>query len=380
MNNGYMRVPHNFLTTKSSSDRDANEDSEKDLLSDPVNRKISTKDNDNVSKYMNLLKFIKGTIAVHTVSCLGISIGSIVKLGLDTGTRFGNGSIWRIASCWSGQRPTHASTTDLSGITYGRITNRMSESMGFERLFIIAFLIIIFFFLSAVFQLLSIMSENHQHNILRNKPQWFRYIEYSLSASCMMVAIFISFGMLDSYLHICVFTLTFLCMIIGLAADEVRNLTDMTDHTTDSIPEPTLMHLRLVALRLHYIGWVPIIIVWGILWVVVYDMAHGTFWDLCENMTKGGRLPDFVWIVVVGEFVLFTVFGYVQWVQFGKQFDIMRYKIEKWKLVKNTSFLHAKTNYDPATTGLATEWSFVLLSLVAKSLLGWVVFSQVIMG
>jgi Heliorhodopsin len=380
MNIGYIRVPHNFLAM-SPQDREANETSEEDiLLSDTVKRKISTKEGNNVSKYMNLLKLIKGTIALHAVSCIIITIGSLIKLGSDGGANFGNGSIWRIASCWTGPRPSISSTQMLPEITYGRITNRMSESMGFERLYIIAFLLIVFFFLSAMFQFMSIMSENHQNNILQNKPQWFRYMEYSLSASCMMVAIFISFGMLDSYLHICVFTLTFLCMVIGLAADTVRYLTDTTGNTTDSIQEPTLMKFRLVALRLHYIGWVPILIVWGILWVVVFDMAHGTFWELCENKIQGGKLPDFVWIVVIGEFLLFTVFGYVQLVQFGKQFDINWYKIENLKLVKNTSFLHTKSTYDPATTGLATERSFVILSLVAKSLLGWTIFSQVVVA
>jgi Heliorhodopsin len=370
MNIGHIRVPHNFLAI-SPQDSEATDASEEDtLLND--NRKTSTIEGNYASKYTNLLRLIKGTIALHTFSFIIITIGSLIKLGSDTGTSFGNGRIERIASCWSGPRN---STQMLSDITYGGITNKMSEDTGFERLYMIAFLIIIFFFLSALFQFLSLRSANHQNNILYNKPQWFRYTEYSLSASCMMVTIFISFGMLDSYLHICVFTLTFLCMIIGLAADTVRYLTDMTGYKTDSIPEPTLMKLRLVALVLHYIGWIPILIVWGILWVVVSDMANGTFWELCENNIKGAKLPDFVWIVVIGEFALFTVFGYVQLMQFGKQFDIKMYT---WRLVKNPSFLHANPKYDPAATGLATERWFVILSLLAKSLLGWTIFSQVI--
>jgi len=376
MKGGQIKVPFNFLDISARRNEQTEPGEDESLLTETGKHKTAGSEVANTTAYNYLCKLTKVTIAIHVVSCIVISAGTLVKMGGNNSTpRFGDGRVWRIASCWS--VPSNMSDAMPSEAFDGSITNRMSPSMGFERLYIIAFLLIVFFFLSALFQYMSLASANHRNNILNNKPQWFRYTEYSLSASCMIVAIFISFGMLDSYLHISVFTLTFLCMIIGLAADYVRYLTDTTD---TSISESLLIKLRLVALRLHYLGWVPMLLVWGILVLVVFDMANGTFWEICGSSEQGSDLPNFVWIVVIGEFTLFNAFGYVQWKQIGKQFDIRMYKIDKLRFVQNPLFLHTNKSYDAATTGLSTERTFIILSLVAKSLLGWTIFSQVIMG
>ena len=379
MNIGQIRVPYNFLELTVRHNEPTGDEEEKTQLVETTPVKLPSKD--NTASYHRLCVLTKITIAMHTFSCLIITIGTIIKMSGNNGVpRFGGGRIWRVASCWGGTSMDNSTNMSSLRVEDLYITNRMSTSVGFERIHMIAFLLIIFFLLSALFQLMSLRNPNHRDNILKNRPQWYRYIEYSLSASCMIIAIFISFGMLESYLHVAVFTLTFLCMIIGLAADYVRHLADTSVDAGDaSIPQPHLMKLRLVSLRLHYIGWIPMMVVWGILFFVVFDMANATFWQICGRRDETNTLPDFVWIVVVGEFALFNAFGYVQWLQISKQFDINMYKLGKSGLVVNTYFLHPDKNYEAAAVGLTTERKFIVLSLLAKSLLGWTIFSQVIM-
>jgi hypothetical protein len=385
MKNGQIRVPYNFLEISPKINaKQTDEEEEETLLKEPTTSKmvVGQKEISHTKSYTNLRKLTKGTIAIHMLSCLVILVGTVAKLGgNDNSPRFGDGRVWRVASCWGSRPDANASVMTIPKVEDIYITNRMSTSIGFERIPMIAFLLIIFFLLSAVFQYMSLRNENHQDSVMTNKANWLRYAEYSLSASCMIVAIFISFGMLESYLHISVFTLTFLCMIIGLAVDYMRNLSDTTgDDTEPIVPESHLIKLRMVVLRLHYVGWVPMLVVWGILGFVVFDMANGTFSEVCGRMQEGNTLPSFVWIVVIGEFTLFNAFGYVQWTQIGHQFDIRMYKIDRLRIVRNTSFLHTNKNYNAGTVGLATERKFVILSLLAKSLLGWTIFSQVIVA
>lgn len=362
MRPGHIRVPHNYLTTRP--------DEEVLLRKDVTDNPDTCVKDGNCSDvaYKRVHVLAKVTTATHMASCIATIIGVSVKMQAG-GPTVGLGRVWRIASCWSNK--VYNQETLLHDIAFDTITNRMSTSNGFERHYVIAVLIAVFFFLSALFQFMSMRSVNHKDNITQNKPQWFRYTEYSFSASAMIVAIFVSFGMLDSYLHVAVFTLTFLCMVIGLAADHLRFLaTDLR------LSKELLTNLRCASLGLHYIGWIPMIVVWSFLWLVVLDMSVGR--DVCEN-PNGSELPAWVWAVVLGQFLLFVSFGYVQRMQFSKQFDINYCKIENFRLTRNASFLNHCDKYDAVTIGIQTERSFILLSLLAKSFLGWVVYSQVLM-
>jgi hypothetical protein len=317
--------------------------------------------------YHRVLILSQCTTFAHVASSIAMFIGVLNKIRLG-GPVVGKAHIGRIASCWGDLQ--HDSVSLLKDIAFGSITNEMSVSEGFDRHYTIAVLLVVFFLLSAVFQFMFLNSGYHKDNIIANKPQWFRYTEYSLSASCMVIAIFISFGMLDSYLHFTVFVLTFLCMVIGLAADYIRFLSTGTGGNAE-----LQKTLRGISLGLHYMAWIPISVVWCILWIVVLDMAIGR--EVCHN-PNGSELPWWVWVVLIGQFILFNSFGYVQRVQFSNQFDIDYVKVVNWRLQYNEKFLDLNHTYVAATTGLETESAFIVLSLVAKSLLGWTIYSQVL--
>lgn len=82
-------------------------------------------------------------------------------------------------------------------------------------------------------------------------------------------------------------------------------------------------------------------------------------------------MPGFVWGIIIGQFALFNVFGLVQIYQFRRQFYLNPY---------NNRFLETKEAYKAAATGITIETSFVFLSLLSKTLLGWLLFTQVLIA
>ena len=275
--------------------------------------------------------------------------------------------VQRAAVCWS---------PDMT------ITNHIDSnpSRGMDRIDSIALLIGSFFALSFMFQLWAVWQKDYGINIQQNRPQFFRYIEYSVSASLMMISIFMSFGLLDSYLHVCVFFLTFLCMIMGLAADVVRDMVG----SNSPVDSSTAKQLRGVAWSLHYISWVPMLVPWFILVTAVSDIGGSFFGETChaiDNTIKpdDGKLPDFVLVIVTVEWFLFAIFGVVQRQQFSDQFHFSLFSWENG-VIWNHSFLEPNTRYKPEITGFHTEFKFLTLSLISKYTLGMLIFSQVLIA
>ena len=333
------------------------------LPGDPKETPEVTPADPHATAYHRLRLLAVFSTAVHAASCVAMFALVAVKMQ-GGGPEFGIARIGRVASCWGGFQED--SQSFLQDIAYRSITNELSTSHGLDRHVTIAVLLVVFFFLSAVFQALFLASSDHRDSIMRNRPQWFRFSEYALSAGCMIVAIFISFGMLDIHLHLTVFVLTFLCMLIGLAADFARDLS-LSAATGDALGRS----LRGLALALHYVAWAPMICVWVVLWNVVIDMANGQ--DVCPN-PNGNELPVWVWAILICEMLLFVSFGAVQAIQFSRQFDVDIIRCT----TRTTSFLDPNPSYDAAAVGIQTEAAFLILSVVAKSVLGWVVYSQVL--
>ncbi|HUY53046.1 MAG TPA: heliorhodopsin HeR [Candidatus Dormibacteraeota bacterium] len=186
--------------------------------------------------------------------------------------------------------------------------------------FQLPWLIAIFFFLSAFFHFLiaTIYNEKYNSNLkLRiNKVRW---IEYSLSASVMMVAIAILVGVYDLTSLLMIFALTGIMNLMGLVM-EVHN------QTTEKINWLS-----------YYIGCISGMIPWIVIAFYFWLSAH-----------KGSAAPTFVYWIFVSIFIFFSCFAVNMVLQYKK--------IGSWK------------NY------LYGERVYIILSLVAKSLLAWQVF------
>ena len=357
-----LRVPRNFLAgvaTNSEAKVIAQQEVNDPLLTSESNIHTQKTFMDFFSKFSKLRWLSMITAGIHLFSAVLLMILYFQRTGDKPISR-----VNRVAVCWGNSM---------------NMTNHIDTepSAGIDRLDSIAVLIITFFFLSAIFQGWASWNVNYDKNIEKNLPQYYRYTEYSVSASLMIVSIFMSFGLLDSYLHTCVFFLTFLCMMMGLAADVIRDILKQ-DFTVMASA------LRQVVVYLHYLSWVPMLIPWIILLVSVIDLQSGFFKNTCNvNLglstnfaeTTENSLPWFVWFIFAVQCILFSIFGCVQQLQFSDEFI---FSISYWR--NDLDYLSKNPNYNAAETGIRTEKMFLVLSLTAKSLLGWTIFSQVLVA
>ena len=181
-------------------------------------------------------------------------------------------------------------------------------------------LIAIFFFLSAFFHFMIATVYNKRYNVnLKlgiNKARW---IEYSISASVMMVAIAILVGVYDLTSLLMIFALVGIMNLMGLVMEVHNQTTEKTNWLS------------------YYIGCMSGIIPWIVIVFYFWLSAH-----------KGSAAPTFVYWIFVSIFVFFSCFAINMVLQYKK--------IGPWK-----DYLYGERVY-------------IILSLVAKSLLAWQVF------
>eukprot|EP00961_Rhodomonas_salina_P294571 3934694-Rhodomonas_salina.1 len=177
-----------------------------------------------------------------------------------------------------------------------------------------------FFLLSAVFQ-----------------AMWtgpMRFVEYSLSASTMIILLALQTGIWDAQLLFALFGLTMGCMLTGFVADILNRLEyekKFKDETQYYIP---------LKYQIHFIGWLLILFAYIIIWVSFGIALH-----------DNPETPDFVIAIVVVESSLFLGFGLVQ-------------------LAELAGYLSENT----------AKLIYISLSLTSKTILGWVVFSEVVIA
>jgi len=182
-------------------------------------------------------------------------------------------------------------------------------------------LIAVFFFLSSLAHLIIATVYNKRYNkdlsLGINKARW---IEYSLSASVMMVAISLLVGVYDLMSLVMIFVLAAVMNLMGLVMEVHNQTTEKTNWLS------------------YIIGCLAGIVPWL---VIAFYM-----WISAEN---GSKAPDFVYWIFVSIFLFFNAFAVNMVLQYKK--------VGRWK------------NY------LYGELVYIVLSLVAKSLLAWQVFA-----
>jgi hypothetical protein len=184
-----------------------------------------------------------------------------------------------------------------------------------------SWLIVGFFFLSAFFHLVIATAYNKHYNrdlkLGINKARW---IEYSLSASIMMVAIGLLVGIYDASSLLMIFVLISIMNLMGLVMEVHNQTTQKTNWLS------------------YFIGcWAGLVP-----WLVVTGY-------LALGAHMGSKAPTFVYWIFVSIFIFFSCFAANMVLQYKK--------IGPWK------------NY------LYGERVYIILSLVAKSLLAWQVFA-----
>lgn len=178
-----------------------------------------------------------------------------------------------------------------------------------------------FFFLSALAHLFigTVYRKTYETNLQKgiNKARWY---EYSLSASIMMVGIASLVGIYDFASLLAIFALVAVMNLCGLVMEIHNQTTTKTNWLS------------------FWIGCIAGIIPW--------IMVLASFWAAAAN---GTRPPTFVYWIYVTIFVLFNLFAVNMALQYKK--------VGKWK-----DYLYG-------------ERAYIILSLVAKSLLAWQLFA-----
>ena len=182
-------------------------------------------------------------------------------------------------------------------------------------------LIAIFFFLSAAAHLTvaTVYNRRYSQNLALgiNKVRW---IEYSLSASVMMVAIGLLVGIYDASSLVMLFALVSIMNLMGLVMEVHNQTTPRTNWLSYLIG--------------CWAGLVPWLVIAFYLW-----LGHH----------QGSNAPTFVYWIFVSIFIFFSCFAVNMLLQYKK--------VGPWK-----DYLYG-------------ERAYMVLSLVAKSLLAWQVFA-----
>lgn len=185
----------------------------------------------------------------------------------------------------------------------------------------IAWFVAAFFLMSAFahFFISTVYRRRYEENLMKgiNKVRWF---EYALSASVMMVAISFLTGIYDLSSLIMIFVLDALMNLTGLAMEVHNSGQEKTNWLT------------------FVLGCIAGIVPWIVFGIYVYATTE----------IGGGNIPDFVYWIYVSIFIFFNSFAVNMFLQYKK--------IGAWK------------DY------LFGEKVYIILSLVAKTLLAWQVF------
>lgn len=183
-------------------------------------------------------------------------------------------------------------------------------------------LIAIFFFLSAIAHLLiaTVYRKTYETN-LKNGINRVRWLEYSLSASIMIVAIALLVGIYDIAVLAGMFALTAIMNLMGLVMET----------SNQGKAKPAWLSFNIGCLA----GAVP--------WLII------AFYFWASSYYGNAAPPAFVYWIFVSIFLFFMSFALNMWLQYKR--------VGKWK-----DYLYG-------------ERAYIILSLFAKSALAWQVFA-----
>ena len=222
------------------------------------------------------------------------------------------------------------------------------------------FMIPSFFLLSALFQCSypiiwafsgrqgSHWSHDYYKELDDGKIHKAHFIEYSLSASLMMLIIYAQLGITDLSVLALSFTATWACMMFGLLAELFSEVKINLE----------IFVFRIIAIPAQFIAH-------GCGWVVLFVTISVAISGIQNYITcvDGYRLPDFVMPIVAIEVILFSSFGIVQAVSLYRMYNL------------RIAGKHDEGKTTAADIAYTAEYSYVMLSLLAKTTLALGIFT-----
>ena len=299
-----------------------------------------------MSENHNYIKFNNIAIIGHFISAasmIGLTIGKDPLIIPYTESYLEWKQVSSNSSCPLGSRDFDTSNGNfcINTVTKPVSCNSNNECYGIN----LGWLIISFHLLSFGFQLVAGLTNCCHEGLLGYRysdmiqlgKNPLRFIEYSFSASIMLIAIALLNGVTDINLITSIAVLTSACQLCGLAVEYVESVS--------------------IKWLLHLTGWLQFFWAYGIIGHAFLKSVEASG----EN--SGVKPPDFVYIIVIVLFLLYASFGFVQLTE-------LLYTVP---CIKNLCCKNSET-LNPFTK----EKCYVILSLTAKLLLGWMIFSNVL--
>jgi len=224
----------------------------------------------------------------------------------------------------------------------------------------VRYVIAIFFALSAVFQAIGGYTLGGIWGVR------LRFVEYSFSASIMIIAIGAEAGIQDIYTLEMMFVLTWVTMILGLLAD-VLIMLPVNSADVEPIFEVFGIWTWMIP---HVSGW------------ITFLAAYGPILDTFIQSSSKSEIsaPGFVHVIVFLQFFLFGCFGLVQLYSLVKKTYLLMAvegSIKTYSRVGNWGFEFAR---DVANLQETVEVMYIMLSFTAKTLLCWLILSPILIG
>ena len=284
-----------------------------------------------------------GAVALHLVQAIVVCALTVWLDSSTAGPSKGVFPLYKNIQVWS--KATNA-TTASSPIVSGVATQTIIERAGTLD---VRWVIVAFFAMSAAFPATVLW--------LDLNPS-FRFVEYSISASSMIMAIAVEAGINDVYTLQTMFVLTFATMILGLL--------------TEFMPAP----LSWIA---HGTGWIT--------FLSAYSPIFDAFLQ-SNHRSSGTSAPGFVYVIVFLEFALFAFFGLVQVYAlfFAKQDGLVGQPHEQQQLLSQRHAPAAEgetdenANDDLASDALRIQLTYVFLSISAKTVLAWLILGPILIS
>lgn len=176
-----------------------------------------------------------------------------------------------------------------------------------------------------------------------------RFVEYSISASIMLMCIAFLNGVTDINLIASIAVLTACCQLCGLVVEYIPD------------NQLTLQYI------LHFTGWIQFLCAYGII-------SHAFFKSI--DAEKGIEPPPFVYAIVITLFLLYSSFGIVQLSELACKTRTVCGSEEIETCKKCPTWCRNKEN-----TAIGKEYKeilYVSLSLGAKLTLGMLIFTNVL--
>lgn len=157
-----------------------------------------------------------------------------------------------------------------------------------------------FSLLSALFHLGNgVLWRKRYERCLEQAYAPFRWVEYSFSASVMVLLLAYIAGSVFMNTMVLLFGLTFITMTFGHLHEVICR-----PASEDEWAGSTLWRLQA-----HLIGYIPQVFAWAIVMATFFDTATASVTDASGEERK---MPGFVYGIVFGELLIFWSFGLVQ--------------------------------------------------------------------